>query len=407
MTTRRARLFAAGLAVAVGLSLVAACGGGGDEETTPADTSAETTAQTGAAADTGASTEASGALPNLDYARGQIEQYRAIPEFVAPGPPFDATAAVAGKTMFSIPASSAVPFVQTIQDGLNALAGEVGLQFTDWPNQGQPNQWVQGMDTAVNQQVNLINLLAGINPASLGPQITAAKNAGIPTLVSHLYDVNQTPAPDVYTVDILYEQAGRLLADWVIAETEGKTHTLVITINEVVSTEPMVAGIKDEFATYCGEGCKQSYINVGIPEIATRIQPQVQTALTADPEINYIIALYDSAEAPFAVAGIKAVGAEDRVKVATFNGTPDVLKMVQDEDIVAMDIGENLEWIAYGVMDQAMRILGGEEPVENENLPLRIFDDSNIDEAGTPPALSTGYGDAYVNGYRELWGLTQ
>ena len=27
------------------------------------------------------------------------------------------------------------------------------------------------------------------------------------------------------------------------------------------------------------------------------------------------------------------------------------------------------------------------------------------DDAGHPPQLSTGYGDAYISGYDELWGL--
>jgi ribose transport system substrate-binding protein len=58
-------------------------------------------------------------------------------------------------------------------------------------------------------------------------------------------------------------------------------------------------------------------------------------------------------------------------------------------------------------MDQALRILAGEEPVPSENTPLRIFDESNIEQAGVPPALGTGYGDQYIAGYRELWGLDE
>jgi ribose transport system substrate-binding protein len=41
----------------------------------------------------------------------------------------------------------------------------------------------------------------------------------------------------------------------------------------------------------------------------------------------------------------------------------------------------------------------------NEKTPLRIFDDSNIDETGTPPVGGKGYGDAYISGYKQLWGL--
>jgi ribose transport system substrate-binding protein len=131
----------------------------------------------------------------------------------------------------------------------------------------------------------------------------------------------------------------------------------------------------------------------------------VQAALTADPGINYVIALYDSAEAPFAEAGIRAAGKVGRVKISTFNGTPEILKKVEDGDIIAMDVGENLQWIAYAVMDQSMRIIGGLKPVKNPRVPLRVFDDSNIAQAG--PKFLGGFGTAYVRGYEKLWRLSK
>ena len=347
------------------------------------------------------------AAVDLAYVTAQINHYRAIPTFVAPGPAFDARTAVKGKTLFVIPASSAVPFVQTISTNMKNVAKTVGLQYVEWPNQGQPSQWVQGMDAAVARKVSSIDLLAGINPAILQPQIKAAKAAGIGTVVSHLYNVGQQVAPNLAaTTDIPYEQAGRLLADYSILKTGAKVDALVITINEVVSTQAMVRGIKSEMTNHCA-GCKLSFINVSIPDIFTRIQPQVQTALVGDPKINYVIALYDSAEAPFAVAGINAAGAGSRVKVVTFNGTPSVLKMVQDGSPVVMDIGENLDWIARAIVDQHMRLMAGLKPVHDPLIPLRVFDKSNIKDTGTPPRDSTGFGTDYVAGYNKLWGLSK
>ncbi|HKC73186.1 MAG TPA: sugar ABC transporter substrate-binding protein [Chloroflexota bacterium] len=345
---------------------------------------------------------------DLAYVTAQIKQYRAIPRFIAPGPPFGARQAVKGKSLFVIPASSAVPFVQTISNNMRAVAKQVGLRYIEWPNQGQPSQWAQGMDSAINRKANSIDLLAGINPAALGPQIRAAQKAGIGTVVSHLYNVGQMPAPHLAaTVDIPYEQAGRLLADWTILKARGKVDAVVVTINEVVSTAAMVRGIRGVMSAHCGAGCRLTFINVSIPEIATRIQPQVETALTRDPNINYVIALYDSAEAPFAVAAINAAGAANRVKVVTFNGTPSVLKMVQDGNVVEMDIAENLDWIARAIMDQHMRLMAGLTPVKDPHIPLRIFDKSNIRDAGTPPRDSAGFGSSYGTDYNRLWELTR
>lgn len=336
-------------------------------------------------------------------AQANLTKYKAVPTFVAPGPAFDAKARAGGKTLFIIPASSQVPFVSTIANHIKRITATAGVKVTIWQNQGQPSQWVQGMNAAIAQKANAIVLLAGNDPAGLQPQIRAAKAKGIPTIVAHLYDDNQASAPNVGgVVNIPYKIAGRLIADKAIVDTKGKANALVVTINQVKSTLPMVAGIRDEFRKHC-QGCKLKFTDVTIADIATKIQPNVQAALTGDPGINYVIALYDSAEVPFVAAAIRAAGRTGRVKVSTFNGTPEILKMVKQGDIVTMNVAENLEWIGYAITDQSMRIMGGLKPVKNARVPVRVFDRTNIAQAG--PKFTSGWGNTYISGYRKLWGL--
>ena len=338
-----------------------------------------------------------------DGAKANLDKHRQVPQFVAPGPAFDAKAKAGGKKIFIIPASSQVPFVSTIANHMKRIGALAGVKTTIWQNQGQPSQWVQGMNAAIAQKANAIVLLAGNDPAGLQPQIKAAKAKGIPTIVAHLYDDNQQSAPNVGgLVNIPYNLAGQLIADHAIVDTKGKANALVVTINQVKSTVPMVAGIKSQFGKYC-KGCKLKFTDVTIADIATKIQPNVQSALTADPGINYVICLYDSAEAPFASAAIRAAGRTGKVKISTFNGTPEILKEVKKGDIVTMDVAENLEWIGYAVVDQSMRIMGGLPPVKNARVPVRVFDASNIAQAGS--AFTSGWGNSYIGGYQKLWGL--
>jgi ribose transport system substrate-binding protein len=353
---------------------------------------------------TGGSTGTAGSAAGVAYAKAQVDRYLGLPQWVAPGPSFDARAASRGKTLFVIPVTNTVPFVQTISDGMQRISRNMGVDYVEWPNQGQPSQWVQGMNAAQDRRASSIDLLAGLNPQLVMPQIVSARNAGIGTVVSHLYDVHQPKAPNLAaTVDIPYEEAGRLLADWVIWKTGGRADALAIRVDEVLSTVPMMTGIQDEFSKHCGGACKLTSFNVSVVDVATKIQPQVQSALVKDPNINYIIALYDSAEAPFAVAGVKAAGRQSQVKVVTFNGTPSVLQMVANKDVVEMDIGENLDWISYAIMDQHMRLFAGMPPTTDPHIPLRIFDSDNIAQVGSPPQDSTGYGSEYQQRYRQLW----
>jgi ribose transport system substrate-binding protein len=360
-----------------------------------------------AALSLGAPASEAASAPDLSYVQAQINKFRAVPKFVPPGPAFDAKKAVKGKTLFIIPASSNVPFVTTIADGMVSVAKGLGLKTTVWKNQGQPSEWVAGMNSAISQKATNIDLLAGIDPNTLQPQIKQAANRKITTTVSHLYDVKQPPAPNLSAVvDIPYNQAGRLLADWAILQTKGKTNALVTIINQVSSTKPMVAGIKAELSKRCGSGCKATYIDTTIADLQTKLQGQVQTALTRDPSINYVICLYDSAQAPFAEAAIRALGKGNSLKIVTFNGTPAILKEIKKGSIIAMDVGENLDWISRGILDQEMRLMAGIPPSKSPNIPIRVFDATNVSQAGNPPANGKGFGSAYIGGYNKLWGAS-
>jgi ribose transport system substrate-binding protein len=70
-----------------------------------------------------------------------------------------------------------------------------------------------------------------------------------------------------------------------------------------------------------------------------------------------------------------------------------------------MDIGENLDWIGHAIIDAEMRIVCHLPEIANPNIPFYIFDSHNATDAGTPPQLSQGYGNAYVEGYDKLWQL--
>lgn len=335
-------------------------------------------------------------------AQAELDKYTAIPAFVAAGEPFDAKACMAGKSIMSIPGSSSVPFLQTINAAMTEIAKTVGFEFKVWENQGQPTQWAQGLDYGTSNKVSLIDLLAGADPRSLVPQIKAARDAGAIVTASHVSGFGQdVPGGVSAVIPIAYKEAGSLLAQWTIAKTGGKTNALVLITNEVLSTDSMLAGLTEAFAK-CPD-CKFTTVNMSIPDWATKIQSTVQSAVIADPSLNYIIPIYDGMN-QFVVPALQITGAADRVKIATFNGTPFVLDMIRNGQ-VEMDLGENLDWIAYGLLDAQMRILCGLPEVTDPKIPLLIFDANNVATAGTPAEASKGYGDAYLAGYKDLWKL--
>src|SRR4051794_15687776 len=63
----------------------------------------------------------------------RVEQYKAIPSFVPPGPAFDASKA-RGKTIFVIPESSSIPFINTIDESIKRVAKLAGVKTTEYTN---------------------------------------------------------------------------------------------------------------------------------------------------------------------------------------------------------------------------------------------------------------------------------
>jgi len=384
------------VASALAAALVAAGCGSGDD-------SAENASATPAA-----SSEATS--PNMAQAKKAIEEAEAIPEFTLDAPAFDASKAK-GKTLFLVPITSNDQFAAAIDKEMKILGDELGLKVVEFNNQGSPTEWAKGIDQAISQKADAIAMIAGGDPALVLPQLKRAKAAGIPAIISHYYQSGEVPknVSDVMAAFVqgTFHQAGRLMANYAYVNTDGEPYPLIVEAAEAAPSAGMVKAIKDELKSLCPD-CSSKTINVPVADWATKMRGAVQSALVQDPKINYVLPLYDSMSIG-AQAGVMAAG--KKTPIASYNGTPAVLKLIQDGDIVQMDAGENVNWIAYATMDQALRLLSGEPPVpdsdNNQRLPLRVFDDNNIDEAGSPPVAGKGYGDAYVDGYRKLWGLDQ
>lgn len=380
---RRARWRVASLACALALG-VTACSGGPT-----------------AAGDGDGAADAAGAA-------AAIARYEGVPAFTPPGPPID-PAPLRGARIVEIPITSEVPFIAAVEEGMRRAADAVGAELVVYPNQGRPSQWAQGIRAAIAQRADAITLFAQ-DPALLGPQIAAAQEAGIPVVVVRTSGEEEPcqadPAGRPYGTACVpgpFEQAGRLEADWVIAQSGGDADVLVMTASDARSTVPLMRGLREEFAERC-PSCRLTVVDVPVADWATRLRGEAQAALLRDPRIDWVVPIYDSMSLQV-VPAIRSAGRTGRVRIATFNGTPFVLGELQEGQAVTMDAGESLDWVGWAAMDQAFRLIAGAPPVRSERTPLRVFTRANVDQAGRPPRLDMGYGDAYVRGYRRLWGV--
>lgn len=406
--------------VAAAVLVLAACSSSSPEASSsstsqPTSTAGgSTSASTNAASSTnsssgGSSSGSSGSGTESDgSAAAEVKRLRKVPTFTAPGPAIDVKA-LKGKKIFVIPIS-ATGLDSGIHEAEAAIADKLGITLTYYPTQGQVSQWVQGMQTAIAQKPDLIMLEAAPDPRQLQPQIAQAKAAGIPVLVSHFYDTEMPDPPTcegcaagvTAVVKAPLTAAARAEANWIITDSGGKANVLFIGLSDVLPTPGIVKAFQDEFAKNC-PACKVTVQNIPLSQLATGLTTTVSSALTKDPSINYIDPLGD-ALVPGVLPALHSTGRTE-VKVVSFNGSPGVLKYIAQGDAnVVADVGESADWIGFANMDQAFRVMLGQPTVE-QNTPIRIWDKTNIAEQGQDPSYTKGFGDAYANGYYQLWGM--
>lgn len=341
---------------------------------------------------------------DLAAAQAIVDEYSSIPTFEAPGEPFDAKSCMAGKKILSIPASSSIPFAAGIEESMVAVAEEVGFEVRHWQNQGQPTQWVQGVEYAIANGYDAVDFMGGIDPDALAPQVAMAREAGLKVFATHHRDL-KNDVEDVemdVSLPLSFGRVGEIIAAWMVTQTEGNVNAMVIGSDDIAPSQPYWQAFEAKLTELCPE-CSATYYNVSLAEWATKIQTTAQSALLQDPTTNYIFPVYDSMS-QFVLPALAITGKTD-IPIASFNGTPFIIDMIQRGE-VEMDVGESLGWIARSTLDAYMRDLCGLEVTQEElYIPFYIFDTTNAETAGTPADFDQGYGNAHVSGFASLWGL--
>jgi len=369
--------------------------------------SSTSSTSTKSSASTKSSSTSTGA--NLSLVQSQLDAAMKPQGFTAPGPAFNASKD-AGKTVFNMPSDTSDPFYTGITSAMQQAATAAHLKLITYANQGTTSEWVQGMDQAIAEHVNAI-VLGGINPLTIAPQIAQAEADHIVVEESHEYQLGAKVPSDLDGEnDGAFAQAAQLMADFAIEKTSGHAHALIITDNQYPNSVTMYDSMVKTFKEECGSGCTYTSVDEPITNWASGIQPAVESALTTNPSINWVLPVYDSMS-EYIIPGIEAKGMSSKVSVASYNGTPFVLKYIEDpssdQGIVKMDAGENTAIIGWEAIDQCLRLMEGLPPAPNETTKIRVFTSANVSLTGNPPQLGVGYGpDSYIAGFEKLWGLS-
>jgi ribose transport system substrate-binding protein len=342
---------------------------------------------------------------DLAGAQKQLDQYSQPFTWKSPGPSFD-TSAAKGKRVVYIPVDNSIPFFAPISNQLKEAFASVGVDFDVCDGKGNPGQWSTCIDDAVGRQAGAI-IIDSFTASSVKASLDKARAAGVKIIDGNNGDPGTVPQGADARVSFPYSLAGRLVSDWIVADSGGKANVLIIQSPESGNVPDLVGkGYKAELSAKCPTTCKVKIADVSFADWATRLQSTVQSQLAADPSINYVIPIYDGMST-YVVPGIQAAGATGKVKVATFNANLDPMKKMASGGAVSVDVGSSQAYEGWAYADQALRLMTGQKPLSDELVPVRVFTSQNVDKLQlTHEAELSGawFGDStYKNEYKKLW----
>jgi ribose transport system substrate-binding protein len=325
-----------------------------------------------------------------------------VTKFVAPGPAFNASAAK-GKSLFYIDYSSS-PAVDEWASVATTVLQSYGVNVTHINGDASTANFNQAIQEAITQNASAI-MLMGIDPASVAEEVAAAKSANIPVLLGSSEQVGYPSYPGVVaSATINGVEVGSILADWMVARSNGKVDADIITHDGVLGTAQEVSGIRDQLKALCPKTCKAKAVNLPFAQISGETQ-LAEGLITRDPKLNFVVPVYDFELASIQPA-VVAAGASKRVQLGSFNALANILTLMASGGPITADVGSPNGWFGYAIADQVMRVLTSTKPVANEESPLRLFVPSNIKGLDLSATSDSGwYGSInFEADYANLWG---
>ena len=327
-------------------------------------------------------------------------------EFKAPGVKFDATPLKGQqKVVWYVPILFAVPIFHAISDSLKSALDKAGVQLQICDGNGNPADWDKCLSQAVQQGAAGI-ILDGFPPDLVAAGLQNAKQNGVPVILGNFQYPKPSTDKVAYT-SLVVPKVAQLVADWIIADSNGKANVLIAETTDSSNNQELIHGTMiPRFKKLC-PGCVTSVIGTTTADWSVRLGSETANALLADPGINYFAPEYDGM-APFMTSAAARAGRND-IKVSTFNANLQQMQDLAAGQFIFANVGANIDYLGWAYADQIMRMLLHVAPSQNANVPVRLFTRKNVKNLTiTKKAANSGewYGNVdYHAEFLKLWGL--
>lgn len=302
-----------------------------------------------------------------------------------------------GGTIWFISPTQATGYAQRVSKNVQAAATAAGMKAEVFDGKAQPDRFNQGIEQAIASKAAGIVTYA-INPAVVPTALQKAKAAGIPVIAAATGVPNPTDGTIAETVSVDLNKEGQLMAQYAAATSDCKVNAAVTFDPNQKALTTQVAAVKAELAKLCPDSCAAQDHEMSLATMATQLGSSVQSLLQRQQKVDTVISTFDTA-AFYMAPAIAQTGR--KVNLIATNGLPENLDMVRQGKQAADVSYPPPEYTGWLLMDQLGRAIAG-EPTENSELPMQLFDKSNIPASNDFEILWPGLAD-YQAAFKSKW----
>ncbi len=362
---------------AVLAALVAGCGGSSSGGTTggSAESTTASTASSGGGGEGGG--ESAGGSAGVEEAEKIVAEYEKVPTEIPQTTPLS-KAPPKGVT-------AAALYENVPGNVLSAQGAEEAVKAVGWNfikvlyNNAEPASLQAAVKTALQKGADYL-LMTGTPPSLLGQSvIDEIEEAGAKMVIASTYpEENEGPISTEAAVGLV--PAGRILADWFIADSHGEGKALFSN----VSAYPILHQEALEFQKETEEKC--SSCSVEIAEFSKSdlekgaIVPTLVNKLRSSTDIGYLF--FDYSGFAVGIESAMAAAGVENVKIGGVGGEPESIEAIRKGTQAAW-VGNGWPYQGYTEADRAMRFATESEGGKLDlKAPLMILTPKSIKQEG-------------------------
>ncbi len=365
------------------------------------------------------STGSTGSTSNdVRGARDNLARYLEPRAPTAAGKPF-AAAAATGKVVEVIDLTGANPAVAAVSTSVRSALDTQGVTVQRCDAGGVSVKIGSCIDQGVSQKVQAVVVIGG-DPKTYSQGAASAKSAGIPLISALDFPMpSEVQAAGVDASGLAEDVSlvsgnaappdalsGTLAADFIVADAKGKAKILFISSPGIVGSEYVEKAFSVELKKRC-PACTVISAGVSLPNWASGLAPVVSAKLAQNPDIGYVVPVFDPMAA-YTNPAINQAG-KSSVKVVTVNGSLQQMQELANGGLVTAEVGQNFPEMGLIAADQALRFLAGVPTVPKAAASARVFTRDNIKSVTVADAnfrtgeWYTGSPGALRQFYSSLW----